>query len=149
LPAYAVNLAAAEAGLFHGVHIHPVLPIMTVMFGGSQAWRLEREGEGAAVVAASDIVAGIAGADVRGLIVGSRVSGWGSDPWSMGSYTAAQVGHSGAREIYSRPVGERLWFAGEASAGHQAATIGGAYLAGSEAAWQIVRRLKERTGTSL
>jgi monoamine oxidase len=149
MPPYAVNMGAIDAGLYHGVHFDHVLPLTTVMFGGTQAWKLERDGQAAAVAAATDVLAGVAGAGVRGQIVGSRVSGWGSDPWSMGSYTAAQVGYSEAREVYARPVGERLWFAGEASPGPQAVTMGGAQIAGNEAGRQIAEKLKQQKGTSL
>lgn len=149
MPAYAVNMGAIDAGLFHGVHFDQLLPMTTVMFGGTQAWKLEREGQAAAVAAATDVLAGVAGASVRGQIVGSRVSGWGSDPWSLGSYTSPQVGHADARRVYARPVGERLWFAGEAGLSQMPATIGGAQIAGNEAARQIAEKLKQQKGTSL
>jgi monoamine oxidase len=149
MPPYAVNMGAIDAGLYHGVHFDQVLPVATVMFGGTQAWTLEREGEAAAVAAATGVLAGVMGTSVSSQIVGSQVSGWGSDPWSMGSYSSAKVGYANARDVYSRPVGERLWFAGEASPGPQSVTVGGAQIAGNEAARQIAEKLKQQKGTSL
>jgi len=38
-------------------------------------------------------------------------------------------------------LGDRLWFAGEATAGNYAMTAGGAYIAGRDAAKQAAARL--------
>lgn len=141
-PPYGADLSIIESGMPHAAHIDPKQPVITVMVGGTQAWDFERQGTAAGVAFATDVLAGIAGNAARRLVVGSHVSGWGADPWSLGSYTAASVGHADARTIYSQPVADRLWFAGEASANDQASTVGGAYLAGEKAAREVVQGLE-------
>lgn len=140
-PSYGTDLSIADSGMPHAVHFDQTRPLVTVMVGGTRAWDFERQGNAAAVAFATDVLTGIAGQSARPMIVGSHDSGWGADPWSMGSYSVASVGHAAAREGYSRPVGNRLWFAGEASANQQASTVGGAYFAGEQAARDVVRML--------
>lgn len=143
-PSYGVELSIAESGMPHAVHLNSKYPVVTVMVGGTQAWDFERLGKASAVAFATDVLAGIAGESARQLVTGSHVSGWGADPWSLGSYTSAAVGHADARSAYSRPVGDRLWFAGEASANDQASTVGGAYLAGQQGAREIAQVLNAK-----
>ena len=63
---------------------------------------------------------------------------WGSDPWTRGSYSYLPVGveFETYREM-SRPVGERLFFAGEATHSRFPSTVHGALLSGRRAARQI------------
>ncbi len=63
---------------------------------------------------------------------------WGSDPWTRGSYSYLPVGVD--FETYrdmARPVGERLFFAGEATHSRFPSTVHGALLSGRRAARQI------------
>ncbi|KAM7467235.1 hypothetical protein LguiB_014797 [Lonicera macranthoides] len=57
---------------------------------------------------------------------------WGSDPFSLGSYSNVAVGASGDDyDILAESVGDgRLFFAGEASTRHYPATMHGAFLTG-------------------
>lgn len=63
---------------------------------------------------------------------------WGMDPWTRGSYSYLPVGadFETYREM-SRPVGERLFFAGEATHSRFPSTVHGALLSGRRAARQI------------
>lgn len=67
-----------------------------------------------------------------------EVSGWSSDPFARGTYSFAAVG-STAEDFaeLARPVGDQLFFAGEATSPHQWATIHGAYVSGLTAAVAI------------
>ena len=63
---------------------------------------------------------------------------WGSDPWTRGSYSYVPVGAS--FESYrhmARPVGERLFFAGEATHSRFPSTVHGAFLSGQRVARQL------------
>ncbi len=63
---------------------------------------------------------------------------WGSDPWTRGSYSYLPVGVE--FDIYrhmARPVGDRLFFAGEATHSRFPSTVHGALLSGRRAARQI------------
>jgi monoamine oxidase len=73
--------------------------------------------------------------------VAVRVTRWGSDPFSFGSYSYLPVGTSGAiRRQLAQPVAGRLYFAGEAT--HQAdpSTVHGAYWSGLRAAGEVLTR---------
>jgi monoamine oxidase len=74
---------------------------------------------------------------------GAVVTRWASDPWALGSYCFARPGRSGARAVLGTPLaGGRLTFAGEATrTDGLAGTVGGAFLAGEQAAADIARLL--------
>ena len=63
---------------------------------------------------------------------------WNSDPWTKGSYSYVPGGVSfdNYRKM-ARPVGERLFFAGEATQSQYPSTVQGAMLSGQRAAVQI------------
>ena len=77
-------------------------------------------------------------------MTGGRLAGWWTDPFARGSYSIARPGHAGAREALRAPIGERIWLAGEATAGGGAMTVGGATLEGERAAAAV---LETRFGT--
>ena len=63
---------------------------------------------------------------------------WGSDPWSWGSYSYLPVGvEFDTYRDMARPVGDRLFFAGEATHSRFPSTVHGALLSGRRAARQI------------
>ena len=74
------------------------------------------------------------GARARDAVIDGRLAGWWTDPFARGSYSIADPGHAAAREALRAPIGERIWLAGEATAGGGAMTVGGAYLEGERAA---------------
>ncbi|MFE1600704.1 flavin monoamine oxidase family protein [Methylobacterium sp. ID0610] len=69
------------------------------------------------------------------------VSEWRHDPWSRGSWAVVPPGHAPARETLKAPVGDRIWFAGEALSRLQWGTAGGAYEEGERAAEAITAAL--------
>ncbi len=73
------------------------------------------------------------------------VSEWRHDPWSRGSWAVVPPGHADARLALRAPVGERIWFAGEALSRLQWGTAGGAYAEGMRAAAEVAARLRDRT----
>lgn len=68
-------------------------------------------------------------------------TGWRTDPWSRGSWAVVPPGFFAIRDTLREPVGERLWFAGEATSRPQWGTVGGAWAEGERAAAEIIRRL--------
>ena len=70
---------------------------------------------------------------------GAVVTGWAGDEWACGSYAYARPGCADARGRLGEPLaGGRLVFAGEATrTDGLAGTVGGAFLAGEEAAGLI------------
>lgn len=67
---------------------------------------------------------------------GAVVTRWESDPHAFGAYAYARPGQAGARAVLGTPLaGGRLVFAGEATrTDGLAGTVGGAFLAGEDAA---------------
>ncbi|WP_375455066.1 flavin monoamine oxidase family protein [uncultured Methylobacterium sp.] len=74
------------------------------------------------------------------------VSAWRHDPWSRGSWAVVPPGHAAARQVLHAPVGDRIWFAGEALSRLQWGTTGGAYAEGTRAAEAVAERI--RIGTA-
>ena len=68
--------------------------------------------------------------------------GWSADPFALGGYSYAVPGQARARDALRRPVGERLWFAGEACAGKASMTVAGAHETGAHAAQAIAAKLR-------
>jgi len=67
---------------------------------------------------------------------------WGSNPFTRGAYAAARPGCAQARKTLMEPVGERIFFAGEALGGSLVQTCAGARLSGEAVAAQVGERLK-------
>lgn len=114
--------------------------------GGSTAWDLARDGDGAAADYALGQLRAIFGSRVDRLFAGSGrlVTRWDADPWVRGAYCYAVPGHADARERLADPVGGgHLMFAGEACHVGFAGTVAGAWLSGQHAA-ETARRVVDR-----
>jgi monoamine oxidase len=110
-------------------------------FGGNYARGLAKAGEAAAVDHALERFVKIAGGDARKAFVGGKLAGWSEDQLALGSYAVVLPGRLRARDTLARPVADKIWFAGEATAGVYAMTAGGAYIAGRDAARTIAQKL--------
>lgn len=119
--------------------------IVIAFFGGDHAREIISLGEAGAVRLALEEFKRLVGPQAERAFVGGRLAGWAADPWAMGAYSHALPGHADARARLAEPVGDRIWFAGEATAGWGAGedfggamTAGGAWIAGAAAARAIV-----------
>ena len=112
--------------------------IVVAIFGGDFAREITRSRD-EAVAAALDAFVAVAGGEARRAFRGARLHAWHNEPYSLGCYSHCLPGHADARAALAVPVGDRILFAGEASAPDGAAmTTGGAFLAGQAAAkWAI------------
>lgn len=64
---------------------------------------------------------------------------WQRDPFARGAYSYVLVGGERAHEALAAPVGGKLWFAGEATAGgSEGGTVAGALQSGLRAAREIL-----------
>ncbi len=120
--------------------------LVIAYFGGDHAREVVARGEEGAIALALEEFSRIVGAGAHKAFVAGRLAGWSADPWSLGCYSHALPGCANARALLAQPVGERIWFAGEATAGSgpgenfgAAMTAGGAYLAGQAAAREAAR----------
>jgi monoamine oxidase len=117
-------------------------PVIICNLGGDRARALCEAGEAAAVDHAVERVVAALGADARKGLGAGKLAGWWTDPWSLGGYSVAKPGRFAERDNLSRPVGGRIWFAGEANAGPASVTAGGAALAAQAAVREIAARIK-------
>lgn len=114
------------------------LPLMVGFVGGDFAWEIEAAGQDAAVDFVTDRLADIFGSDLRKRIGRSLMTNWGGERRTRGAYASARPGRAGARAVLAEPVGERIWFAGEALAGSLMQTAGGARLSGEAVAREVL-----------
>lgn len=69
---------------------------------------------------------------------GVQITRWRQDPFAFGAYSYPALGSSPAmRDQLARPIGGRLFFAGEATSADAFGTVHGAYLSGLRAAAAI------------
>lgn len=119
------------------------LPLMVGFVGGDFAWEMEAAGAAAALDFVGDRLVDMFGSAVRGQIGHGIMTGWGGERWTRGAYAAARPGRAGARDVLRRPVGERIWFAGEALAPRGLMqTAAGARLSGEEVAAAVLSALR-------
>jgi len=103
------------------------------LFGGGLAADLERQGTEAMVRAAYENMQKFFGTSIPEPEK-SVVNPWGTDPWSVGSYTYATPGHASARTALAVPLGNQLFFAGEGLSVYSHSGLNGAYESGQVAA---------------
>lgn len=114
------------------------LDLMVGFVGGDFAWEMSAAGEPAAVDFVTDRLAGLFGNDVRKHVGRSMMTNWGGERYVRGAYAAARPGKPQARSVLGEPVGERIYFAGEALAGPLMQTCAGARLSGEAAARRVI-----------
>ncbi len=123
---------------FLDMHHYTKQPILLGFSAGTYATQLERRSD-------TEIIRSAMG--VLRTIYGSRIPNpkdylitrWQADPFAVGSYSYLATGSSNAdRTTLAEPVGDRLFFAGEATSADYASTVHGALLSGQRVAEQIV-----------
>lgn len=115
--------------------------LMVGFIGGEFGRELARQGEEAAVDFGLGELRRMFGSEVERHFVKGAFHDWAADPMTLGAYSAARPGHADAREIIKRPVGDRVFFAGEACAGSYLATCGGAAMSGEQTADEVAATL--------
>ncbi|GLK66385.1 flavin monoamine oxidase family protein [Hansschlegelia plantiphila] len=126
-------------------HFRPLgKPIVEGYFGGRLAAELEQAGEGAFFDFAARELAGLFGEAFARRLRPLATHGWLADPFARGSYSFAVPGGAGRREALAAPVGEKLFFAGEACSARDYSTAHGALLTGWAAADAVINRRSSR-----
>lgn len=116
------------------------VPALMGYVGGPGALALAVQGEEHAIAQGLAELSALFGADARRLCVGGRLLDWSRDPWSLGAYSYSPLGMGDARAVLAAPVGDTLFFAGEATCTNgNLATVHGAIESGRRAADEIVR----------
>jgi len=105
-------------------------------YGADQARRFEALGDQAAIDHAKAALADMYGPGVVARIRDSatKVTRWGQNPWTLGSYSAALPGASKMHAELAKPVADRVFFAGEAAGPPEFnGSLAAAYVAGLQA----------------
>src|SRR5262249_11739296 len=102
------------------------------------------EGEGSMTTFAVDWLVGLFGTKVRRTVERTHATRWTKEPWILGAFSAASPGGQWARTALSEPLGERLWFAGEAAHETLWGTVAGAGEVGERAADAAIKGLKKK-----
>ena len=117
------------------------LDLMVGFVGGDFAWEMEAAGRAAAVDFVTDRLVDCFGSQARKAVRHGTMTNWSAERFVRGGYAAARPGKAHAREVLKDPVGDRIWFAGEALAGGLKQTAGGARLSGEAVAAEAALRL--------
>ena len=110
-------------------------------FGGRFAHDMEAAGEAAAIDHALGELTTMLGGEVRKQFDRGMATAWASDRYARGAYSHCLPGRYGARAVLTRPVGDRLVFAGEHTEQSAYGTLHGAHLSGIRAAAEARRLL--------
>jgi monoamine oxidase len=128
---------------FHTIWVPPAqAPLLTVWAGGPRATRLCKLGDDEVIARAIDSLSsalGVAPESVRQKLVRAHFHNWTRDEFSRGAYTYVGVGGADSHAVLARPVGDALFFAGEATMGGGFnATMEGATRSGTRAADELL-----------
>jgi len=107
--------------------------------GGDLAWALEKEGPKATTAFGIDALRRLFGNTIDKELTKTHVTAWGGNPLTLGSYASAKPGAFHLRPVLRRPVGDRVWFAGEACSPSLWAMVAGAHESGIAAARDLAR----------
>jgi monoamine oxidase len=123
-----------------GYHRQDFPPLLTAFIGGQRAKKFNALTEAEAIEKGLANLCHLFDSPVprQAFVKGRRIS-WMDDPWSRGGYSFAPPGAHAARRILAESVGDRLFFAGEATVFESnPATVHGAIESGLRAAREIL-----------
>jgi monoamine oxidase len=109
-------------------------PQIECYFGAALAAELEEGGDGAFTAYALEDLTRHLGQAFAKRVRFLALHRWGADPFARGSYSFALPGKAEYRAVLAAPVGDRLFFAGEACSQNHFSTAHGAYRTGIAAA---------------
>ncbi len=132
---FATLAAWTRAGVALSGMLRPWNREFAVCFvGGDHGRALEAAGEKATVDFVVAALAEIYGADLRAAVDRTHATRWGADPFALGSYSAARPGHAHRRAELAAPLGDRVFFAGEATDPVWSTRLTGGHTSGLRAA---------------
>jgi monoamine oxidase len=132
-----VNLVASDTTIrTASVSVRPAgQEVLLVFFGGAYARELETTGSLDAT--ARDVLIDVFGSDLGRKIRRMTATAWSTDPWALGSYSAARPGFARCRTVLTEGVADRVFFAGDACTPTSYGAIHGAAESGVAAARRI------------
>ena len=115
--------------------------------GGELGWELSREDPQVAVNFALDELVKLVGSDARKHFLKGVRTDWANDPYVRGSYGCVRPGHAGVRgKTLAKPIGDRLFFAGEACDVEYPGFVHGAWDSGRRTANKLRKVLDKMQG---
>jgi len=127
----------AEWGEWINFYKHIAQPILLGFNSGQDARLIEGLSNQSVVLRAMKVLRDAFGSSIPDP-VGAVVTRWQSDPFSLGSYSSIPPGATGKDyDTLAAPIGDRVFFAGEATSRAYPATVHGAFLSGEREAKRI------------
>jgi monoamine oxidase len=122
---------------------HPLdIPILTAWLGGPRVAALTDHPESFFLDKAMETLSGIFSIypeEIKSNLTGFRIFNWKNDPWTKGAYSYALPGYKLAKEIYRKPIDNRIYFSGEAGYdGPHPGTVEAAVVSGLETARKLL-----------
>lgn len=117
-------------------------PVLFALVAGDFAVDLENQTDEQTIQGAMTILHKIYGPNIPNPVA-YKITRWGKDPYSEGSYASLRPGALEDGEDYvnlAKPIGKHLYFAGEATNELYPATVYGAYLSGDRAAKEVLNQ---------
>jgi monoamine oxidase len=156
--AFTGNVFAHEAPFFlridhpsHDAFVFEIRPfgrdIAIGHLAGPWAAAAEAAGPEAMTECALAALVEVFGSALRRHLRASATTAWSSDPDTLGGYSCALAGQAHLRPRLAEPLGERLFFAGEACSRHAYGTAHGAAETGIAAADAVARKVKPSPAT--
>jgi len=115
-------------------------PILIAMMAGDAGEWVEKSSDSDVVEAVVDSLKSLFGPRAVPAPVSHKVTRWRSDVYARGSYSNIPVGSHGMHyDIMAAPVGEGVFWAGEATNRHHPTTAAGAFDSGQREAHRVAR----------
>ena len=108
---------------------------------GRFAKDLENEGQDASIDFVLNKLRSTLGSSIDKYFIKAHATEWINNPYTLGAYSGAKPGKANLRNALKEPVGKKIFFAGEATAG-QYATVHGADRSGKRAAELLIKKVK-------
>jgi monoamine oxidase len=126
-------------------HIKPGgQPVAIAYLAGQFAAELEAAGSDAMIDFAEGELVKALGSSIRTARAAAVATHWRSNPYIRGGYSSARPGAANLRPILFEPVGERIYFAGEACSVSGFGTVHAAHASGVKAAERIAALVQKR-----
>jgi monoamine oxidase len=130
--------------MFWNIHRFSGVPILAALISGESAHVSESAPEEELRSTALDTLQSVFKDKKVPIPIAYHVTRWGSDIDTRGSYSFVALGSSGKDyEMLARPVGRKIFFAGEHTCQEHPDTVGGAMLTGMREASRILELLDD------